>query len=159
MIQKKQVNKNLYFKLLDQLQRYFDSRDKSREYIDNKISLFIAQAVISIGFIAASNICCKLLAILPVFIALILYVIGIYPYKIYDNPSKAVLEKATIDIKNNAINDTDGLFKLLIGFDYVDDMKKAFAHNDKMLNLKRKLLISGLILNIIGIFYLIVQLF
>ena len=149
----------MYNKLLEQIQRYFDSRDKSREYIDNKISLFIAQAVISIGFIATSNINCKILAILPVFIALILYVIGIYPYKIYDNPSKVVLEKATIDLKNGVIKNSNELFNLLIGIDYIDDMKKAFAHNDKMLDLKRKLLISGLILNIIGIFYLIVQLF
>jgi hypothetical protein len=143
--------------LLEHIQRYFDSRDKSREYLDQKIALFIAQAVITIGFVSTSQIYCKGLIIIPLFISLILYVVAILPYKIWDNPSKLSIIKATKDIINKEITNSDDLLMRFIGTGCIEEMEKAFTKNDKMLDLKRGILISGLILNIIGVFYLVYQ--
>ncbi len=143
-------NNHLHQTLLEQIQRNYDSRDKSRNYLETKLTILLTQSGILLGLtLTLSNSMYKIYAI-PFFLAILAYTVGIWPTKIWDNPSDESLTELAKRIKNGTLKTPEELYELLSCVKKPEYLKVAFDHNIKMLKVKNIAIMWGLIINLIG---------
>lgn len=149
---------SIYKPILEQIQRVFDADDKSRNYLEQKLAILIAQAAIYLGLLVYNYQYIYVLPISLVFFAIISYAIGIWPLSINDSPSSNSIIQILEDLKKNGDVDLveDDIYIALICPDVTEKLKEAFIANNMTNELKRNSIRIGIILNILSLLIWIV---
>ncbi len=148
-----QKDEELYKTYLNQIQRYFDSKDKSRNYLETKIALLAAQAGVVMSLILTLNNGIYKYYAIPIVFAIICYFIAFWPRKIWDNPSGDSLREIGIRINSGKIKTSEDINKELACCEpetreYLSD---AFEKNNRLMKYLYFYVKLGMIFNVLGL--------
>lgn len=138
--------------------KLLENQRKSWNTIDTKNSLMLTQAFLSIGLAMNSLKGCNLLFVFPIVIAIILYLIGIWPQnqttiitpELFMNISGHLSNNPSIEMK-----DFYRSFSCIDNKDILKELDRNMNANTRIINTKCILFELGVIMNIIGVIYII----
>lgn len=142
---------SIYKVLLLQVYRFNDGREKSRNYLETKVTLLFAQASIVLGALLSWDAGIYKAYAIPVIISIVFYAIAFWPRKMNDTPSIAALKLIASEIESKRMTKPDDLYKYLSGYLKQDEMSKALEQNKFGVSVQRCCIRLGIISNIIGL--------
>jgi hypothetical protein len=145
--------------LFNQRIKLFENQNRSWNSIDTKLSLMLTQAFLFIGFAFNMLKGLELLLLIPIVIAILLYVIGIWPQnqvtmltpELFSSMTKFLSENQKITLK-----DFYRSFSCIDDKNILETLDDRMISNIKTINTKSILFEIGVIMNIIGVIYIII---
>lgn len=139
--------------------RLLENQRKSWNAIDTKTSLMLTQAFLSIGFAINSLKGCDLFFLIPLIIAILLYLAGIWPQNQVTISTPELIKSMSTILKANrecTTKDFYRSFSCIDNKDLFEVLDKNMYANTRIINSKCILFELGVIVNIIGVIYIII---